>query len=208
MLSEFFKANWAAFSASILDSLRTDGAVTFGDYGLDKRYNEDRPYIALGKWFSLENSFSPWLIALKGKDSNRHRRNAFVQSLIRKAVSPAPDQSGLDRWTSLVFENLFNQLAEKATNTLSWLAVLISRAVKTPRWERLRPCKSISKTRFAHTVKVVPMRDHGTGLPRSVAGDAPARVRLDLKLRHQKSWIRTHDWGGSDGSIANRNSLK
>lgn len=50
-LCEFFKANWAAFAASLLDSLRTDGAVTFGDEKLDKQYNDDMPYIALGKWF-------------------------------------------------------------------------------------------------------------------------------------------------------------
>lgn len=182
VLSEFFKANWAAFSASILDSLRTDGAVTFGDYGLDKRYNEDRPYIALGKWFSLENSFSPWLIALKGKDSNRHRRNAFVQSLIRKAVSPAPDQSGLDRWTSLVFENLFNQLAEKATNTLSWLAVADKQSGENSSVGTAKALQiNFPKLALRTPLKLFRCATTGQVWPRSVAGDAPARVRLDLK---------------------------
>ncbi|NLX27014.1 MAG: hypothetical protein GXY61_13830, partial [Lentisphaerae bacterium] len=78
MLGDFLKANWAAFVASILDSLRTDGAVTFGDDKLDRRYNDDKAYIALGKWFSLEDSYDPLLIALKGKDSKRHRRNSFL----------------------------------------------------------------------------------------------------------------------------------
>lgn len=178
-LCKFFKANWAAFAASVLDSLRTDGAVTFGDDKLDKQYNDDMPYIALGKWFSLEDSYSPLLIALKGKDSKRHRRNAFLEACIKKALFPVPEQSELDRWTDLVFENLFNQLIASAGKDLSWLTSGDRQSGEASSAKALRI--DFSKLALRKPLKLFRCATTGQVWPRSVVGDAPARVRLDLQ---------------------------
>lgn len=178
-LNEFFKTNWIAFAASILDSLRTDGAVTFGDEKLDKQYNDDMPYIALGKWFSLEDSYSPLLIALKGKDSKRHRRNAFLESCIKKTFFPAPEQAEIDRWSDVVFENLFNQLTAKAGNDLSWIASGDRQSGEASSAKALRI--DFSKLALRKPLKLFRCATTGQVWPRSVVGDAPARVRLDLQ---------------------------
>ncbi|HRR32934.1 MAG TPA: DEAD/DEAH box helicase [Kiritimatiellia bacterium] len=179
VIGEFFKANWAAFAASVLDSMRTDGAVTLGDEKLDKQYNDDMPYIALGKWFSLEESYSPLLIPLKGKDSKRHRRNAFLESCIKKTLFPAPEQAELDHWTDAVFENLFEQLIAKEGKDFSWLSSDDRQSGETSSAKALRI--DFSKLALRKPLKLFRCATTGQVWPRSVADDAPARVRLDLQ---------------------------
>lgn len=178
-LANFFKGNWATFVASILDSLRTDGAVTFGDEKLDEQYNADLPYVALGKWVSSEDNFASQLVALKGKDDKRHRRNAFVRAVIRKVVTPEPQKEELDRWTDYVFEHLFNQLADKAETGFAWLVSDNRQSGESTSAKALR--MDFSKLALRKPMTLFRCATTGQVWPRSVAGDAPARVRLVLK---------------------------
>ncbi|NLG05939.1 MAG: hypothetical protein GX567_19250, partial [Clostridia bacterium] len=101
------------------------------------------------------------------------------QSCIRKALPLAPSQTELDRLTDLIFENLFNQLAEKAGNEFAWLAVGDRQSGETSLVKALR----IDFPKLALRKPLTLFRCATTGQvwPRSVADDAPARVRLDLK---------------------------
>ncbi len=70
---------WPELVATLLDSLRVDGAITTGEQELDDDYSED--HAPIGKWVSFEGQDRRDRARFRGATS-RHRRNAFLRRLL------------------------------------------------------------------------------------------------------------------------------
>lgn len=165
---------WPELVASLLDSLRTDGAVSLGKDEWDENYS-DADYQVIGKWVSPDEAFGSGLISLCGKTLD-HRRNAFVWRVLREAET---NQSGRDTGLKIATEVLramFDQLAERAGDW-SWLKK-DKRESEKGSTDALRV--DFSQLALRRPACLFQCKTTGQVWPRAVEGDAPATVELKL----------------------------
>lgn len=170
---------WPQLVASLLDSLRTDGAVTLGSDEWDENYS-DADYQVIGRWASLSESFGSGLIALSGK-TIEHRRNAFVWRVLRDAATPPTEAGTGTGIVGDVFRALFDQLQEKSSEHAGGLAWLKSgqRECETGNTAALRI--DFSELALRRPAQLFQCQNTGQVWPRAVMEDAPATVGLKLK---------------------------
>lgn len=170
---------WPSLVGSLLDSLRTDGAVTLGSEEWDENYS-DADYQVVGKWFSLGESFGAGLIALSGK-TNEHRRNAFVWRVLREAVSPSLDWSIGEPVVADIFRSLFDQLLGKAANQSGGWSWLKSDHRESAAGNSPALRIDFSELALRRPERLFRCEKTGQVWPRAVYNDAPATVALGLK---------------------------
>lgn len=171
---------WPNLVASLLDSLRTDGAVTLGSDEWDESYS-DADYQVIGKWASLDQSFGGGLISLSGK-TNEHRRNAFVWRVLRESQTPPLEWSAGEPIVADVFRTIFDQLIGKSAEQergWSWLKSG-QRESEVGTSEALRI--DFSELALRRPARLFRCEKTGQIWPRAVEGDAPATVELSLKV--------------------------
>jgi ATP-dependent helicase YprA (DUF1998 family) len=170
-----FEANWPALIASMLDTLRTDRAITLGSESHDALYSDGTP-VPVGRWFSLEESFQSTLIAFAGKKIE-HRRNAFLATLLRGKIQL--DVGQRDTLVMDIFFAVFGQLRDATEQkTLPWLQIE-QRQTKDGAAPALR--MDASKLAFRRPARLFQCARTGQIWPRAIEHDAPATVRLDLQ---------------------------
>lgn len=169
---------WPNLVASLLDSLRTDGAVTLGSDEWDENYS-DADYQIIGKWVSLDQAFGGGLIALIGK-TQEHRRNAFVWRVLREPHMPPLELSVGEPIVADVFRAIFDQLIGKSAEQergWSWLKSG-QRESEVGTTAALRI--DFSGLALRQPVQLFRCEKTGQIWPRAVENDAPATVKLSL----------------------------
>lgn len=174
-IADRLKKNWPMLLASLLDSLRSDRAVTLGDESRDNLYFDFSP-APIGMYFSLADSFQSTLVSLAGVKIS-HRRNAFLATLLRGKTQFTNAQR--DALVLDIFRAIFDQLRSEAEKkTLPWL-----QSEQRQTTDGSTPALRIdaSKLAFRRPAALFQCTRTGQVWPRAVERDAPATVRLDLR---------------------------
>ena len=169
---------WPQLAASMLDSLRTDGAVTLGSDEWDETYS-DADYQVIGKWASLEEAFGSGLIALSGK-TNEHRRNAFVWRVLRDVEKPPLEWIVGEPVVRDVFRELFEQLQGNASDQKEGWSWLKAGQRESEAGNTMALRIDFSELALRRPARLFRCEKTGQVWPRAVEGDAPATVELHL----------------------------
>jgi hypothetical protein len=162
-------AAWPGFVASLLDTIRMDGAITLGSDDADIAEHS----YPLGSWVSLESRFRSRLYPLTGK-TERSRRNAFCLVFL-EACGVEQTEKYHRRTLEAAFQNL---MALARSGDAPW--------IETDRRETADSSTDAVRLVFDHLYlrrPLTPFRCSTTGdvWPRSVAGkSANANGKSDL----------------------------
>ena len=169
---------WPEMVASLLDSLRTDGAVTLGGELDDVEYS-DADYQVISKWASLNETFGSGLIGFIGK-SDHHRRKAFVWRLLR-AEPRSVDENPPDGLVEEILEALFEQLRTKSADRPGGFAWLKAESRESETGNMAAIQIDFSNVALRLPKRLFRCTLTGQVWPRAVCGDAPATVGLRLQ---------------------------
>lgn len=172
-LRDGLRLAWPELVASLLDTVRADGAITTGDDDLDAAFWSDRA--PMGRWISLHQEFGASLVAFVGK-TERHRRTQFVANVLSQIQPSLPNAADL---AVKILQAAFAQLASTAPDrqdrapgaSFTWLE-------HGQRQTEGGPAAAAFRLRLPDLALRWPRqlyrcRATGTYWPRSVAGSAP-----------------------------------
>jgi len=164
---------WSQLIASLLDTIRGNGAITTGDDKADLAFSARRAPI--GRWLSANDEWGRDLAAFIGK-TERHRRSRFVEQVLRQID---PSAGALPALSVGVLNEIFRQLCQRAhpmgvhatKDQLAWLE-------RSDRQTQSGPAQPSIRIRFPQLALRRPpglfrCTVTGTVWPRSVALCAP-----------------------------------